>query len=117
MENELARITLNSIGDGVISIDLAGNITYLNPVAESMTGHGVNASACETFEGGDVTGSFSAQLAQLLQLPPVACGILIPNLLQANRESIIARNLMDCRAARVSVRGGSLRVEQQADAE
>jgi PAS domain-containing protein len=27
-----------SIGDAVISTDVAGNITYLNPVAESMTG-------------------------------------------------------------------------------
>ena len=33
-----AQITLASIGDAVISTDIAGNITYLNPVAESMTG-------------------------------------------------------------------------------
>ena len=38
LERERARVTLDSIGDGVISIDTAGNITYLNPVAESMTG-------------------------------------------------------------------------------
>jgi PAS domain S-box-containing protein len=38
VESELARITLNSIGDGVICTDVTGNITYLNPVAESMTG-------------------------------------------------------------------------------
>ena len=38
LESERARFTLNSIGDGVISTDIAGNITYLNPVAESMTG-------------------------------------------------------------------------------
>jgi diguanylate cyclase (GGDEF)-like protein/PAS domain S-box-containing protein len=38
VESELARITLNSIGDGVICTDVGGNITYLNPVAESMTG-------------------------------------------------------------------------------
>jgi diguanylate cyclase (GGDEF)-like protein/PAS domain S-box-containing protein len=37
-ESERARITLNSIGDAVISTDAAGNITYLNPVAEGMTG-------------------------------------------------------------------------------
>lgn len=38
LEKEQAQVTLNSIGDAVISIDVAGNITYLNPVAESMTG-------------------------------------------------------------------------------
>src|SRR5437016_3690654 len=38
MESERARITLDSIGDAVISTDVAGNIIYLNRVAESMTG-------------------------------------------------------------------------------
>jgi diguanylate cyclase (GGDEF)-like protein/PAS domain S-box-containing protein len=37
-ERERAEVTLNSIGDAVISTDLAGNITYLNPMAASMTG-------------------------------------------------------------------------------
>jgi len=37
MEKERAQVTLNSIGDGVISTDVAGNVTYLNPVAEAMT--------------------------------------------------------------------------------
>jgi diguanylate cyclase (GGDEF)-like protein/PAS domain S-box-containing protein len=35
---ERAQLTLDSIGDAVITTSLAGNITYLNPVAESMTG-------------------------------------------------------------------------------
>jgi diguanylate cyclase (GGDEF)-like protein/PAS domain S-box-containing protein len=34
----LARVILDSIGDAVVSTDIAGNITYLNPVAERMTG-------------------------------------------------------------------------------
>jgi diguanylate cyclase (GGDEF)-like protein/PAS domain S-box-containing protein len=37
-ERELAQITLDSIGDAIISTDAAGKVTYLNPVAESMTG-------------------------------------------------------------------------------
>ena len=37
-EKERAQVTLNSIGDGVISTDVAGNVTYLNQVAEAMTG-------------------------------------------------------------------------------
>jgi diguanylate cyclase (GGDEF)-like protein/PAS domain S-box-containing protein len=38
MERERAEITLNSIGDAVISADNAGNVTYLNLVAERMLG-------------------------------------------------------------------------------
>jgi|SRR5580658_2159652 diguanylate cyclase (GGDEF)-like protein/PAS domain S-box-containing protein len=37
-DRERAQVTLNSIGDAVISTDVAGHITYLNSVAESMTG-------------------------------------------------------------------------------
>ncbi len=38
LEKERAQVTLNSIGDAVISTDVTGNITYLNMVAERMTG-------------------------------------------------------------------------------
>jgi diguanylate cyclase (GGDEF)-like protein/PAS domain S-box-containing protein len=38
IEKERAQVTLNSIGDAVISTDLAGNVTYLNQAAEDMTG-------------------------------------------------------------------------------
>lgn len=37
-EKERAQVTLDSIGDAVLSTDLAGNVTYLNLVAEAMTG-------------------------------------------------------------------------------
>ena len=37
-EKERAQITLNSIGDAVLTTDLVGNVTYLNQVAEAMTG-------------------------------------------------------------------------------
>lgn len=35
---EWYRVTLKSIGDGVIATDAAGVVTYLNPIAESLTG-------------------------------------------------------------------------------
>jgi diguanylate cyclase (GGDEF)-like protein/PAS domain S-box-containing protein len=38
LEKERAQITLNSIGDAVLCTDISGNVTYLNLVAESMTG-------------------------------------------------------------------------------
>ncbi len=37
-EKERAQVTLNSIGDAVLTTDLLGQVTYLNQVAEDMTG-------------------------------------------------------------------------------
>lgn len=37
-EQERARVTLDSIGDAVLVTDIRGNVTYLNPVAEHLTG-------------------------------------------------------------------------------
>jgi diguanylate cyclase (GGDEF)-like protein/PAS domain S-box-containing protein len=42
---ERAQDTLDSIGDAVVSTDVAGNVTYLNAVAEAMTGWSC-AEAC-----------------------------------------------------------------------
>jgi len=38
LEKERASVTLNSIGDAVLSTDIRGNVTYLNAVAEKFTG-------------------------------------------------------------------------------
>jgi diguanylate cyclase (GGDEF)-like protein/PAS domain S-box-containing protein len=38
LEAERARVTLDSIGDAVLSTDIAGNVSYLNRVAENLTG-------------------------------------------------------------------------------
>jgi diguanylate cyclase (GGDEF)-like protein/PAS domain S-box-containing protein len=37
-EKERAQVTLQSIGDAVVTTDEVGNIQYLNPVAEQLTG-------------------------------------------------------------------------------
>ena len=37
-EKENAQVTLHSIGDGVITADRHGQVEYLNPVAEALTG-------------------------------------------------------------------------------
>ncbi|MBT8103217.1 MAG: EAL domain-containing protein [Gammaproteobacteria bacterium] len=37
-EKERAQITLQSIGDGVVTTDADGNVDYINPVAQDLTG-------------------------------------------------------------------------------
>jgi PAS domain S-box-containing protein len=37
-QREWLRVTLSSIGDAVITTDTSGNVTFLNPVAQSLTG-------------------------------------------------------------------------------
>jgi len=54
-EKESAQITLQSIGDGVVTTDADCNIEYMNPVAEELTGWTVDdATGCpidEVFRG------------------------------------------------------------------
>ena len=38
LEKERAQVTLDSIGDAVITTDVHGNVEYLNPIAEELTG-------------------------------------------------------------------------------
>lgn len=45
-EKELAQVTLQSIGDAVITTDATGKIEYLNPVAEKITGWSTNEARC-----------------------------------------------------------------------
>jgi len=44
-EKERAEVTLNSIGDGVACTDVLGNVSFLNSVAETMTGWSRQAAA------------------------------------------------------------------------
>ena len=45
VEKERAQVTLNSIGDAVACTDISGNITFLNKVAETMTGWSLQEAA------------------------------------------------------------------------
>jgi diguanylate cyclase (GGDEF)-like protein/PAS domain S-box-containing protein len=49
-EKERAQVTLNSIGDAVMSTDVSGDVTYLNFVAETLTGWSQHEAAGHPFE-------------------------------------------------------------------
>jgi PAS domain S-box-containing protein len=49
-QREWFQVTLSSIGDAVITTDVQGYITYLNPVAERMTAWSLNEAAGEPLE-------------------------------------------------------------------
>jgi diguanylate cyclase (GGDEF)-like protein/PAS domain S-box-containing protein len=48
-EKERAQVTLNSIGDAVVCTDASGTVTFLNPVAEAMTGWPADEAAGRPF--------------------------------------------------------------------
>jgi PAS domain S-box-containing protein len=50
VQRERLRVTLSSIGDAVIATDAAGLISYLNPVAEQLTGWTSEGSAGKPLE-------------------------------------------------------------------
>jgi diguanylate cyclase (GGDEF)-like protein/PAS domain S-box-containing protein len=49
-ERERAQVTLNSIGDAVVSTDVSGRVTYLNLVAEELTGWSQHEAAGHPLE-------------------------------------------------------------------
>ncbi|MDK2968201.1 PAS domain S-box protein [Lacrimispora sp.] len=48
-EKEMLSVTLNSIGDGVVTTDLEGKVTYLNHAAEEITGWRSEEASEKTF--------------------------------------------------------------------
>ena len=50
IERERYRVTLSSIGDGVIATDTEGRVTFLNPVAERLTGWESDAARARPLE-------------------------------------------------------------------
>ena len=65
VERERAEVTLNSIGDAVMTTDTMGNVTYLNAEAEALTGWTrAEAFARPLAEVFDVTDGLTGQPAQ-----------------------------------------------------
>ncbi len=49
-EKERAEVTLHAIADGVITTDVQGLVTYMNPVAEQLTGHDLASARGKVLE-------------------------------------------------------------------
>ncbi len=66
-EKESAQITLQSIGDGVITTDDECNVEYLNPVAEELTGWRVDDAAGRPID--DIFRGFHEETCEPLENP------------------------------------------------
>ncbi len=66
-EKESAQITLQSIGDGVITTDAKGMIDYVNPVAETLTGWRLEDSQGRAIE--EVFRAFHEETCEPLENP------------------------------------------------
>ena len=91
-DRERAETTLNSIGDGVISTDVSGNVTYLNAVAERMTGwrreEAVGRPLARVLRIVDgVTREVSPNPMQLTARPDATVG-LTPNCVLIRRDGV-----------------------------
>jgi diguanylate cyclase (GGDEF)-like protein/PAS domain S-box-containing protein len=91
-ERERAQVTLNSIGDAVVSTDLAGQVTYLNAIAEILTGWS-NVEAAgrpleDVFRVVDATTREAAQNPMTLAMRQDKSVALTPNCVLVRRDGV-----------------------------
>jgi diguanylate cyclase (GGDEF)-like protein/PAS domain S-box-containing protein len=93
-EKERAQVTLNSIGDGVMSIDVWAHVTYLNTVAETLTGWTREEAAgrplAEVFRVIDSTSRQAVQNPMLLAIRQNKTVGLTPNCVLVRRDGFEA---------------------------
>ena len=93
-EKERAQVTLNSIGDAVVSTDVAGRVTYLNVVAEDLTGWSRNEAAGhpleEVLQIVDATTRQAMQNTTMLAIRADKALALPPNCVLIRRDGIEA---------------------------
>jgi diguanylate cyclase (GGDEF)-like protein/PAS domain S-box-containing protein len=99
-EKERAQVTLSSIGDAVITTDLGGRVTYLNAVAERMTGW-------------SLANAMSKPVDQVFQIRDSSNGQALPNpMTTAIRENATVRLTPNC--VLVERDGGEIAIEDSA---
>jgi PAS domain S-box-containing protein len=90
VERERLRITLASIGDAVISTDDAGRVTYLNRVAEALTGWTQAEAAGRPLpDVFHIVNEYTRQQAQNPALQALRVGVVVG---MANHTVLIARD-------------------------
>jgi len=110
LEQQRADVTLNSIGDAVLSTDIAGYVTYLNPVAERMTGwprqEAVGRQFADVFRIIDATTRDPARnpMDQAVQLDRIVG--LTPNCLLVRRDG--RETAIEDSASPIHDRGGQV---------
>ncbi|MGA2562844.1 MAG: EAL domain-containing protein [Steroidobacteraceae bacterium] len=93
-EKERAQVTLNSIGDAVVSTNIAGEVTYLNAIAEKLTGWSLEDAMGHPLEDVftivDATTRETAQNPMLLAIRDNKSVALTPNCVLIRRDGIEA---------------------------
>ena len=74
IERERAEATLRSIADGVVTTDREGRVEYLNPVAELLTGHKLEAVKGQPIDTVVEARELDADDVVLLPVEPVVSG-------------------------------------------
>ncbi len=87
-ELERTRVMLRSIGDGVLSTDIDGRVTFLNPVSERLTGY-----SCAQARGRPVTEVFSIvdEVTRSTRSSPVAASMLLDRTLCLPPGTVLVR--------------------------
>ena len=87
-EKESAQITLQSIGDGVITTDAMGNVEYINPVAEDLTGWKVDDASGRPID--EIFRGFHEETCEPLE-NPLAVSIRRDRAIKSVRPTLLIR--------------------------
>ena len=87
-EKESAQITLQSIGDGVITTDADCNVEYINPVAEDLTGWRVDDASGRSID--EIFRAFHEETCEPLE-NPMAVAIRRDRAIKSVRPTLLIR--------------------------